>query len=143
MPKLSWKERQNLYERIKMDEQERKEWEGLGVAITPERKRRLEDFQSVVDMIEGNAPPAPGIYDPHGGITNLDAINAKVRAQNERAERMTACVKCGQTMPRKDAQTKNKLAYCGYCYAVCFSERDDKWPPKITKGDSTRGMHRA
>ena len=55
MPRLSYKERQNLYEKIRMDAQERKEWEeNLDVKITPARKRRIECFDEILKFIEND-----------------------------------------------------------------------------------------
>jgi formylmethanofuran dehydrogenase subunit E len=133
MPRLSFKERQNIFEASQMDEDERKAWEDLGVHVTPAVQRRLEAAsESGLDA-----------FDPRDGIVNQDEINAKIRAQNKLVEEQAVCVKCGQWTSRANAETENGLTYCAYCHAVCFGSKDDNWPPRITRGESTRGLHRA
>ncbi len=144
MPKLSWKERQNLYEAVRMDSQERAEWESLEVKVTPNVQGRLEDFRGALEFVEAECRPDIGpAFEPHGGIYHQDEIQKNTRQQRAMAEKMVICVKCGHWTPRKSSKKKNKLAYCGYCYAVCFGDRDDRWLPKISRGDNTKGMHRA
>jgi formylmethanofuran dehydrogenase subunit E len=133
MPKLSFKERQNIFEARQMDEDERKAWEDLGVRVIPAIQHRLESSSKDTD----------GPFDPRDGIMHQEEINAKIQAQNKQAEEQAVCVKCGEMVPRKYAEIENGLAYCAYCHSACFGGRDDKWPPRIMRGESTRGMHRA
>jgi len=142
MPKLSWKERQNLYEKVRMDAQERREWADLEVPITPESKRRIECFNDILAGIEGESVEDSDTINAHGGIYHLDEINEAAARQNARAETETICVKCGEKTLLVHATIKNKLAYCAYCAVVCFGNRDEGWPPKIAKGESVRRLHR-
>jgi len=116
-----------------MDEDERRAWEDLGVHVTPAVRNRL------ASACRGDEES----FDPRDGIINREEINAKIQAQNRMAEEQAVCVKCGQWTPRANAETENGLTYCAYCHAVCFGSKDDNWPPRITRGESTRGMHRA
>jgi hypothetical protein len=142
MPKLSYKERQNLYEKIRMDDQERKGWEGLDVHITSERKHRIECFNEILGFIENEKPPQTKTINEHSGIYHLREINKTIKKLNQKVERKAICVKCGQWTLRKYAKTKNKLTYCAYCFAVCFGNGSEGWPPKISRGDSMRRLHR-
>lgn len=135
MPKLSYKERQNLYEKIRMDAQERKEWEeNLEVKITPKRKYRIECFDEIVKFIE-NGSPGESTINEHSGIYHLSAINKTIKKLNQKVEKKAICVKCGQWTLRKYAKTKNKLTYCAYCYEVCFGTRAKPYGSVLCRGE--------
>jgi formylmethanofuran dehydrogenase subunit E len=135
MPKLSYKEKCNLYEKIRMDDQERKEWEeNLEVKITPTSKRRIECFDEIVKFIENDSLRERTINE-HSGIYHLPEINKTIKKLNQKVERKAICVKCGQWTLRKYAKTKNKLTYCAYCYEVCFGTRAKPYGSVLSYGE--------
>ena len=146
MSKLSYKERQNLCEKISMDKQEREEWEnGLRVRITPDRKGGIECIRENVRFVEGdnlNTKHEQMVRDFFQRIANEEA-NERIRLQNKKINGKRACVKCGEMTPVKHVQIENNLAYCPYCWEVCFGKANKNWLPGFKEGEAGKGFHKA
>ena len=148
MPKLSWKERRNICEKLRMDDQEKQEWEEmLEVKITPEPKRRIECLDDNIAFIErdiGQQGDAENCLRPHQGIFHQKEINQAAKKLEKKMEKQGTCVKCGEWTSIKLLKKNNGLKYCPYCWEVCFGKRSSNWPPGgKAKEYQRRGFHKA
>ena len=144
-PKLDFKERKNLYEKIRMEKEEKQEWEeGLAVKMTPDRKKRIECFKEILDFVEDDewAEDEEEILQNALARINNEEINEKTRRMNEKFEKGKNCVRCGEWTKKNLLQESNSLAYCPYCWEVCFGHKNENWPPKIGGNEDRKGLHR-
>jgi hypothetical protein len=90
------------------------------------KKRELMREMSVAFSPDEESGQGGGSDVPMG---HLKIWNRRVRVRNKLLESTALCVKCRTWTERKNGHEENGLFYCGYCHAVCFSQKDTRWIP--------------